>query len=52
MKKKDYFKISNKKFLSRLIVGTGKYKNFVECAKAVKAWCRNCNSCSKKSKYN
>ena len=37
MKKKDYFKISNKKFLSRLIVGTGKYKNFVECAKAVKA---------------
>ena len=37
MKKKDYFKISNKKFNSRLIVGTGKYKNFLECAKAVKA---------------
>ncbi len=37
MKKKDYFKISNKKFISRLIVGTGKYKNFSECAKAVKA---------------
>tara|TARA_B100000029_G_scaffold133625_1_gene127687 strand:+ start:391 stop:1167 length:777 start_codon:yes stop_codon:yes gene_type:complete len=37
MKKKDYFKISNKKFISRLIVGTGKYKNFLECAKAVKA---------------
>ena len=37
MKKKDYFKISNKKFISRLIVGTGKYKNFIECAKAVKA---------------
>ena len=37
MKKNDYFKISNKKFKSRLIVGTGKYKNFVECAKAVKA---------------
>ena len=37
MKKKDYFKISNKKFLSRLIVGTGKYKNFSECANAVKA---------------
>ena len=37
MKKKDYFKISNKKFKSRLIVGTGKYKNFSECASAVKA---------------
>ncbi len=37
MKKKDYFKISNKKFKSRLIVGTGKYKNFLECANAVKA---------------
>ena len=37
MEKKDYFKISNKKFNSRLIVGTGKYKNFLECAKAVKA---------------
>ncbi len=33
---KDYLKISNKKFSSRLIVGTGKYKNFRECAKAVK----------------
>ena len=37
MKKQDYFKISNKKFKSRLIVGTGKYKNFSECAKAVSA---------------
>ena len=37
MEKKDNFKISNKKFKSRLIVGTGKYKNFLECAKAVKA---------------
>ena len=37
MEKKDYFKISNKKFKSRLIVGTGKYKNFSQCAKAVKA---------------
>jgi len=35
--KKDFFKISTKKFKSRLIVGTGKYKNFVECSKAVKA---------------
>ena len=35
--KKDLFKISTKKFKSRLIVGTGKYKNFIECSKAVKA---------------
>ena len=32
---KDLFKIANKKFKSRLIVGTGKYKNFSECAKAI-----------------
>ena len=31
------FKIANKNFKSRLIVGTGKYKNFSECAKAIKA---------------
>ena len=37
MKGKDYFKIANKKFVSRLIVGTGKYKSFSECAKAVSA---------------
>ena len=37
IKKIDYFKISNKKFNSRLIVGTGKYKNFSECGNAVKA---------------
>ena len=37
MKGKDYFVISNKKFNSRLIVGTGKYKNFQECAKSIKA---------------
>ncbi len=36
MKKKDYLIISNKKYTSRLIVGTGKYKNFEECAKCVK----------------
>ena len=34
--KKDVFKIANKKFKSRLIVGTGKYKNFKETAQAVK----------------
>ena len=34
--KKDLLKIANKKFNSRLIVGTGKYKNMLECAKAVK----------------
>ena len=33
----DFLKIANKKLKSRLIVGTGKYKNFVETAKAVKA---------------
>ena len=37
MMKKDFFKISSKKFKSRLIVGTGKYKNFLECSKAIKA---------------
>ncbi len=35
--KKDILKIANKKLNSRLIVGTGKYKNFVETAKAVQA---------------
>jgi thiazole synthase len=33
---KDYLTISKKKYKSRLIVGTGKYKNFSECAKAIK----------------
>ena len=33
--KKDNFIIANKKFSSRLIVGTGKYKNMKECAKAI-----------------
>ena len=32
----DKLKVSNKKFNSRLIVGTGKYKNMAECAKAIK----------------
>ena len=36
MKENDYLKISNRKYKSRLIVGTGKYKNFEECATAVK----------------
>ena len=34
---KDEFIISKKKFLSRLIVGTGKYKNFQQTADAIKA---------------
>ncbi len=34
--KKDNLIIGNKKFSSRLIVGTGKYKNMKECAKAIK----------------
>ena len=36
MKKKDEFLVGKKKFKSRLIVGTGKYKNMSECAQAVK----------------
>ena len=35
--KKDIFKIANKILKSRLIVGTGKYKNFKETANAIKA---------------
>ena len=34
--KQDKLIISNKRFNSRLIVGTGKYKNMKECAKAIK----------------
>ena len=33
----DVFTIANKNFKSRLIVGTGKYKDFEETADAVKA---------------
>ena len=36
MKREDSLKIAKKKFKSRLIVGTGKYKNMLECAKTVK----------------
>lgn len=36
MKKIDNFIIAKKKFKSRLIVGTGKYKSMLECAKAIK----------------
>ena len=34
--KKDNLIVANKKFNSRLIVGTGKYKSMAECAKAIK----------------
>tara|TARA_B100001057_G_scaffold475451_1_gene542220 strand:+ start:1524 stop:2297 length:774 start_codon:yes stop_codon:yes gene_type:complete len=34
--KKDKFVIAKKNFNSRLIVGTGKYRNMRECAKAIK----------------
>ena len=34
--KKDQLIIANKKFNSRLIVGTGKYKTMLECSKAIK----------------
>ena len=33
----DIFTIANKNYNSRLIVGTGKYKNFEETASAVRA---------------
>ena len=36
MKIKDQFIVGKKKFSSRLIVGTGKYKSMSECAKAIK----------------
>ena len=36
IKNKDLFLIAKRKFYSRLIVGTGKYKNMKECAKAIK----------------
>ena len=36
MSKKDQFIVGKKKFSSRLIVGTGKYKNMSECARAIK----------------
>ena len=36
MKIKDYLIVDKKKFKSRLIVGTGKYKNMNQCAKAIK----------------
>ena len=35
--KKDIFKIADKKFNSRLIVGTGKYKSFQQTARAIDA---------------
>ena len=35
--KKNFLKVAGKSLKSRLIVGTGKYKNFSETAKAVQA---------------
>ena len=35
--KKDILKVAGKSIKSRLIVGTGKYKSFIETAKAVNA---------------
>ena len=34
--KNDQLVLAKKKFKSRLIVGTGKYKNMSECAKAIR----------------
>jgi len=36
MKKSDKLIIANKKYKSRLIIGTGKYKSMPECAKAIR----------------
>ena len=47
----DIFTIANKNFKSRLIVGTGKYKNFEETAKQLKLLRRYSYSCCSKSKY-
>ena len=33
---KDKLTVAKKRFNSRLIVGTGKYKSMLECAKAIK----------------
>ena len=33
----DYFELAGTKFRSRLIVGTGKYKDFAETKKAIEA---------------
>ena len=38
MKKRDILQIAKKKFKSRLIVGTGKYKNINECSVSFRAW--------------
>ena len=35
--KKDFLKVAGKRLRSRLIVGTGKYRNFTETVKAVEA---------------
>ena len=45
-------KVAGKSLKSRLIVGTGKYKNFLETAKAVQASGADMSDCSsKKSEY-
>ena len=47
--KSDLLKIGSKKFKSRLIVGTGKYKSFKETKDAILASkSRNSNSCCEK----
>ena len=58
--KKDNLIIAKKKFRSRLIVGTGKYKTMSECAKAIKlskadivtAVVRRVNITNKKTTFN
>ncbi len=52
MFKPDPFFIARKSFVSRLIVGTGKYRNMSECAKAIKISGAELVTVSKKSKHN
>ena len=49
--KKDIFKVADKSLKSRLIVGTGKYKSFLETAKAIKASVQYGNCSCKTGKY-
>ena len=46
--KKDFLKVAGKSLKSRLIVGTGKYKSFIETAKSIKASVRRVNILDKK----
>ena len=46
----DKLVVAKKRFNSRLIVGTGKYRNMTECAKAIKCFSATNNNLSKYNK--